>query len=261
MKTVKLLCATILVMMAMLGGTAQAASTADADTIFNWAERTYPTLLHPPAVSATAGEYYYRFYSGVGSYVAVQGERVLYLPAGVAMASVIEVGSVAALLAQAKASAGSFALTSTAFSEGQSMPVNHACSDLQGKDMSPPLAWTAAPGGTQSFALIVEDPDAPGGVWTHWIIYNLPASTTSLTEGYPLGATQEGGVKQALSDFGVAGYGGMCPPSGTHRYYFKLYALNGNISLPATAKRADFLSAINGRVLGEASLMGRYSAK
>lgn len=261
MKSIRMLFATILVLVAVFSGTAHAATTADADTIFNWAERTFPTLLNPPAASATAGEYYYRYYSGTRSYVAVRGERVLYLPAGAALTSVVDVGAVATLLAQATAATSSLALTSTAFAEGQTVPTNHACSDLQGKDMSPALAWTAAPSGTQSFAMIVEDPDAPGGIWTHWIIYNIPVSITSLTEGYPLGATQDGGVKQALSDFGVAGYGGMCPPSGTHRYYFKLYALSTTLSLPATAKRADFISAISGKVLGEASLMGRYSAK
>lgn len=240
---------------------ASAASTADADTIFNWAERSYPSLLFPPATSATAGEYYYRYYTGSASFVAVKGERVLYLPANTPIANVVDVGSVAALLAQASPAAGNFALTSTAFTEGQTIPVNHACADMQGKDMSPPLAWSGAPAGTQSFALLADDPDAPGGTWTHWIIYNIPAATTSLTEGYPLGASQSGGVMQGLSDWGVAGYGGMCPPSGTHRYYFKLYALKGVLNLAPGAKRSDFLAAINGAVLGEASLMGRYSAK
>lgn len=259
MKPFRVIFAVLWFLFATASNGVSAASNADADKIFNWAERTFAGLLYPPAASATLGEYYYRFYSGTQSYVAVKGERVLYLAGGTT--TIVDVGDVATFLAQANAATATFALTSTAFTEGQAIPTPHACADLQGKDMSPPLAWSAAPSGTQSFALIAEDPDAPGGIWTHWIIYNIPVSTTSLSEGYPLGAVQAGGVAQGLSDFGVAGYGGMCPPSGTHRYYFKLYALNSTITLPATAKRADFLGAINGRVLGEASLMGRYSAK
>lgn len=259
MKPIRTIFVLLITLFAALSGTVFAASTADSDKIFDWAERSFSSLLYPPAVSATYGEYYYRYYSGTKSYVAVKGARVLYATGGTT--NIVDVGDVAGFLAQANAAATTFALTSTAFAEGQAIPTQHACSDLRGKDMSPPLAWTAAPGGTKSFALIVEDPDAPAGIWTHWIVYNMSADTTSLTEGYPLGASQANGVMQALSDWSIAGYGGMCPPSGTHRYYFKLYALSSTITLPASATRADFLGAINGKVLGQASLMGKYSAQ
>ena len=110
-------------------------------------------------------------------------------------------------------------LTSSAITEGRPIPARHTC---DGRDVSPPLAWVEPAPGTQSFALISDDPDAPGKTWVHWVVYNLPASARSLPEGVPADAQLPDGARQGLTDFGRIGYGGPCPPSGTHRYFFKM---------------------------------------
>jgi Raf kinase inhibitor-like YbhB/YbcL family protein len=114
-------------------------------------------------------------------------------------------------------------ITSTAFKEGGMIPQQYTC---DGKDMSPPLAWTSIHEGTKSLALICDDPDAPVGTWAHWVLFNLPADVNELPEHVPSKKTLENGAKQGMNDFRKIGYGGPCPPGGTHRYYFELYALN-----------------------------------
>ena len=164
---------------------------------------------------------------------------------------------VALLLMGAAGEEGSmtFTLTSTAFSHGQAIPSTYTC---DGRDISPALAWTEPPSGTKSFALVSDDPDAPMGTWVHWVLYNLPASTRTLPEAYPTSAQLPGGSRQGKTDFGRAGYGGPCPPSGTHRYFFKLYALDAMFSLPPSLTKNDLLKSIKGHVLAEAELMGKY---
>jgi Raf kinase inhibitor-like YbhB/YbcL family protein len=152
----------------------------------------------------------------------------------------------------------SFAITSTAFQDGQAIPATYTC---DGQDISPPLAWTDPPAGTKRFALISDDPDAPMKTWVHWVLYNLPASARSLPEALPTDAKLTDGSQQGITDFGRSGYGGPCPPSGTHRYYFKLYALDAALSLPAKATKAQLEAAMKGHVLAQAQLMGTYRRK
>jgi Raf kinase inhibitor-like YbhB/YbcL family protein len=143
-------------------------------------------------------------------------------------------------------------ITSTAFEEGQPIPKKYSA---DGPNVSPPLAWDAPPAGTKSLALVCEDPDAPRGTWTHWVLFNLPAETRKLEEGAKL----PGGAVQGTNDFGKLGYGGPSPPPGKpHRYFFKLYALDTQLDLPAGARRQQLLDAVKGHVLAEGQLMGTY---
>jgi Raf kinase inhibitor-like YbhB/YbcL family protein len=147
-------------------------------------------------------------------------------------------------------------LTSTAFQAGQTIP-RQCTSD--GKDVSPPLHWNSPPAGTNSFALICEDPDATRGTWTHWVVYNLPSDARSLSEDVPRQETLPDGTLQGTNDFGKVGYGGPAPPPGKpHRYFFKLYALDGHLDLPAGATRKQLLEAMAGHTLAEGQLMGTY---
>jgi Raf kinase inhibitor-like YbhB/YbcL family protein len=148
-----------------------------------------------------------------------------------------------------------FQLTSPAFAEGADIPTVFTC---DGQDRSPPLHWSRAPAGTQSFTLIVDDPDAPGRTFTHWVLFDVPAVQSDLPEGFQPGQVGTSG----RGDFGRTGYGGPCPPSGSHRYFFKLFALNvPSIGLQEGASRAEVERAMQGHVLGQAQLMGRYSRR
>jgi len=147
-------------------------------------------------------------------------------------------------------------LTSPAFEDGGTIPKQYT---RDGPDVSPPLAWTAVPKGTKSLALICDDPDAPMGTWVHWVIFNLPSDVGELPKNVPALRALASRAKQGTNDFGRIGYGGPCPPSGTHRYYFKLYALDTELNLEAGATKAELLDALDGHVLGEGQLMGRYS--
>jgi hypothetical protein len=150
-------------------------------------------------------------------------------------------------------------LTSAAFTEGSPIPVKYTC---DGQDVSPPLKWSGAPEGARSFALIADDPDAPAGTWVHWVLYNLPASAAELPEGVPTSESIAGGGKQGRNDFGRFGYGGPCPPRGNpHRYFFKLYALDTELNLPAHAAKPDVERAMRGHILAEEQLMGTYKRK
>lgn len=150
-------------------------------------------------------------------------------------------------------------LTSPAFAEGQSIPIDHTCDD---DNVSPPLHWEAAPIRTKSFAVICDDPDAPAGTWVHWVLYNVAASTSALPEGLPTTETLPGGARQGLNDFSRPGYGGPCPPPGKpHRYFFKLYALDAELVLNPRPTKADLLRAMQGHLLAEASLMGTYQRR
>jgi Raf kinase inhibitor-like YbhB/YbcL family protein len=147
-------------------------------------------------------------------------------------------------------------LTSAAFADGQPIPVKYTADSL---DISPPLAWTNVPPGTKSLALIADDPDAPAGTWVHWMIYDLPPTTTTLGEDQPGLAQFKNGAKQGLNDFKKTGYNGPAPPLGkAHRYQFKLYALNAMTGLPPGATKAALFKAMDGHLLGEGQLMGTY---
>jgi len=149
-----------------------------------------------------------------------------------------------------------FTITSTDFKDGEKIPKVFSC---DGDDLSPELKWTGAPEGTLSFVLMVEDPDAPVGTFTHWIVYDLPATLNELPRG--IGNEMAEVIKEGVSDFGFTGYGGPCPPKGhgTHRYNFILRAVDlPTLGLPASAKRSEVKSAIKDHVLGEARLTGTY---
>jgi Raf kinase inhibitor-like YbhB/YbcL family protein len=146
-------------------------------------------------------------------------------------------------------------LTSTSIQGGQ-IPAKFTCN---GAGVSPQLAWTAPPAGTASFALIVTDPDAPGGTFTHWVLYDLPAGARALPEGLPNQGQLADGARQGRNDFGNLGYGGPCPPGHSpHHYVFTLYALNAKLNLPAGATRTQVEAAMQGRTLARGELIGLY---
>ena len=146
-------------------------------------------------------------------------------------------------------------LTSAVFSEGEMIPVRHTC---DGEDVSPPLNWTGAPDETAGLALVCDDPDAPVGTWDHWVLFNIPAETTGLPEAIPADATLESGAVHGCNSWGRLGYGGPCPPGGTHRYFFYLYALSARLSLQSGVTKQQLQQAMQGLVLDQGQLMGRY---
>lgn len=153
----------------------------------------------------------------------------------------------------------SLSLISTAFSDGSEIPKLYTC---QGDDISPPLAWSGVPEGTQSLVLIVDDPDAPDPaapqrVWVHWVLFNLPADSTGLPQAVSPGALPEG-TQEGLNDWERTGYGGPCPPVGRHRYFHKLYALDTRLEGLATPTKREVEAAMRGHVLAEAVLLGTY---
>jgi Raf kinase inhibitor-like YbhB/YbcL family protein len=143
-------------------------------------------------------------------------------------------------------------LSSFAFENGQPIPKRHTG---DGDDVSPPLAWTEPPAGTKSFALICDDPDAPRGVWVHWVLFNLPADLREMPED----PSTPAGAREGTNDFGYTGYGGPAPPRGkAHRYFFKLYALDQMLDLAAGVKKDQVVAACQGHILAEAQWMGTY---
>ncbi len=149
-------------------------------------------------------------------------------------------------------------VTSAAFGDGGMIPSKYTC---DGNDISPPLAWEGIPEGTKSIALIADDPDAPMGTWVHWVVYNLPPETKELPEKMPLSEELDNGAKQGMMSFKRVGYGGPCPPSGTHRYFFKVYALDTVIEASGTLDKSKLLKAMEGHILAHGQIMGRYRRK
>lgn len=149
-----------------------------------------------------------------------------------------------------------FSLTSPAFVHEQAIPTSYTC---DGDDVSIPLHWADAPPETRAFALVMEDPDAPAGSFTHWVLYDLPAKVRELEEGVPKVEQLPSGARQGLNDFHRVGYGGPCPPPGPpHRYYLTLYALDRPTNLGTLATKGQVLEAIRDHVLAQAQIMGRY---
>jgi Raf kinase inhibitor-like YbhB/YbcL family protein len=146
-------------------------------------------------------------------------------------------------------------LTSTVFNEGAMIPRPYTC---DGPNVSPSLRWETVPAGAKTLALICDDPDAPTGTWVHWVLYNLPADAKGLIENVPKQERLAGGGLQGTNDFREIGYDGPCPPNSTHRYFFKLYALDAELALDARATKEQLLKAMEGHVLGEGQLMGKY---
>lgn len=140
-------------------------------------------------------------------------------------------------------------ITSAVFKEGELIPNIYTC---KGKNINPPVQIADVPAGTRSLALILDDPDAPGGTWVHWVMWNISPATGGIEENsVPTGAVQ------GKNSWGNSGYGGPCPPSGVHRYFFKIYALNTALSLPSSDGKKDLEKAMKGHILAEGQLMGR----
>ena len=146
-------------------------------------------------------------------------------------------------------------VTSTAFQEGGMIPKQYTC---DGADISPPLSWSGVPEGVKSLALVSDDPDAPMGTWVHWVLFNIPPSTHELPENVPPDETLSSGTRHGVTDFGRFGYGGPCPPGGTHRYFFKLYALDTMLDLSGRVTKTDLLNAMRDHIMAEGQLMGKY---
>lgn len=152
-----------------------------------------------------------------------------------------------------------FEMKTDAFQSNEMIPARYTC---DAEDLSPALYWQNYPAGTKSFALISDDPDAPVGTWVHWVVYNIPVTVSQLEEGLGNQTTISDGTKQGITDFGRPGYGGPCPPPGKpHRYYFKLYALDTLLALPEHQTKSTLLQAMQGHILAEAELIGRYQRK
>jgi len=164
-------------------------------------------------------------------------------------------GAVAILLsaiASFAAGGATMKITSSAFHEGANIPSKFTC---DGSDTSPPLQIAGVPSGAKSLVLIVDDPDAPSGLFTHWLVWNIPPQSGSIAEG---SAPQ--GV-QGANDFGKSGYRGPCPPPGTHRYSFKIFALDRELELRSGAKRSQVDAAMKGHVIAQGELVGRYAKR
>lgn len=147
-------------------------------------------------------------------------------------------------------------VSSPAFQDGDRIPAKYTC---EGQDVSPLLAWSEPPVGTQSLALIVDDPDAPGGVFTHWVLFNIPSDSRELPEAVLARTQLPSGALQGESDFGKIGYGGPCPPPGRpHRYQFTFYALDQHLDLKAGVSKKQLLDAMQGHILAQGRLMGTY---
>ncbi|MBN2382127.1 YbhB/YbcL family Raf kinase inhibitor-like protein [bacterium] len=147
-------------------------------------------------------------------------------------------------------------ITSTAFQSGGKIPARYTC---KGEDVSPPLSWSGVPVGTQSLVLIMDDPDAPIGTWVHWVYFNIPPDLTGLPEKTVKSKRPQIGGIQGMTDFRMVGYGGPCPPSGTHRYYFKLFALDTELKLDSDATKVAVEKAMAGHILAKGTLMGKFT--
>jgi Raf kinase inhibitor-like YbhB/YbcL family protein len=165
--------------------------------------------------------------------------------------------SVSGVRAQKGGETMNFTISTSAFREGGTIPVQYTC---DGSDISPPLKWEGSPAGTKSFAIIMDDPDAPSGTFIHWVIYDIPADTNILSEGLAKDPDLSKGIKQGISSFRRTGYGGPCPPPGSpHRYFFTIYALDIQITgLVSKASKQDVENKIKGHIIGKAIVMGKY---
>lgn len=147
-------------------------------------------------------------------------------------------------------------ISSDAFKNGSEIPSQYTC---KGQNISPKLTWRGAPPNTKSFALIMDDPDAPGGTFCHWIIYNIPPNKQELASGIPASSNLQDGSRQGINDFRRVGYSGPCPPPGKpHRYFFHLYALNTDLAITGSVDRNGLLKAIEGHIIAKGDLMGLF---
>ena len=149
-------------------------------------------------------------------------------------------------------------ITSNSFNSEAMIPSEYSC---DGTDISPHLSWTGAPEETKSFALICDDPDAPIGIWVHWVLFNIPGTTTEIPENFLIKSGDINGAQGGVNDYRKLDYGGPCPPSGTHRYFFKIYALDAKIKADEGITKKELLNKMNGHIIGQGELMGRYKRK
>jgi Raf kinase inhibitor-like YbhB/YbcL family protein len=150
-------------------------------------------------------------------------------------------------------------ISSSAFKDGQPIPIQYTC---DGKNISPPLTWKGAPGNTQSFVLMVDDPDSPTGIWTHWTVFNVPSDVSELTEDFAKTHAATPAAKDGMNSFKKVGYGGPCPPAGKpHHYFFKIYALDISLDLQPGASRNDIEAGMKKHILAIGQLMGTYQRK
>lgn len=174
----------------------------------------------------------------------------------IAFVSCLIIAAVQPCLAQSGSKADrTIEMTSTAFQQGGMIPKQYTCS---GKNISPPLAWSGVPQDAKSIALIVDDPDAPGRTYVHWVVFNMPPARRGLPENVRPGKTIPGGGQQGVTTGRKNGYLGPCPPSGTHRYFFKLYVLDTMLDLKSGSSKNELLKAIEGHVINRGQLMGTY---
>jgi len=159
-------------------------------------------------------------------------------------------------IAMAQHPTANLTVSSSGFASGASIPNKYSC---KGEDVSPALEWTGAPANTAAFAIIMDDPDAPAGTWMHWVMWSVPATAHSLPEGVPRREQLPDGARQGRNSFGKIGYYGPCPPPGqTHRYFFRVYALDRKLDLQAGADRSQLDAAMNGHVLAHSEYMGTF---
>ncbi len=149
-------------------------------------------------------------------------------------------------------------IKSPEFKSEDMMPAKYTC---DGGNFSPPLSWDGIPKDAKSLVLICDDPDAPMGTWVHWLIYNMPPASKGLQEGVLPVESFSHDTKQGINDFKEIGYGGPCPPSGVHRYFFKLYALDSKLNLPAGATKKELLVAMKEHILAQAEMIGKYEKR
>jgi len=144
---------------------------------------------------------------------------------------------------------------SPVFKDGEMIPLKYTC---DGENVSPPIMWSEPPAEAKSMVLINDDPDAPAGTWVHWVVYNIPSTVNGFEENIPTGARTPDGALQGTTDFGTIGYGGPCPPSGIHRYFFKVYALDIDLPFEEGATKKQVVDAMKGHILAQGQIMGRY---
>jgi Raf kinase inhibitor-like YbhB/YbcL family protein len=179
------------------------------------------------------------------------------IPSAASPTPEVETATAGPTAAATEPAGATLTVSSTDFSEGETIPDQYTCN---GANISPPLSWEGAPPGTQSFAVIMDDPDAPSGDFVHWVLYDIAATTTSLQAAVPAGEQVPGVGTHGVNGANQPGYIGACPPSGEHRYQFKVYALDGVLGLAPRATKADLLSAMEGRILAQGQLVGLYAS-
>ena len=177
----------------------------------------------------------------------------LILRTGLLLLLILTVPDAVPLFAKEGKNMTEMKLTSSAFLNATAIPGTYTC---DGKDLNPPLSITGVPREAKSLALVMDDPDAPAGVWVHWVLWNIDPGTARIEQG-----STPAGAQQGLNSWQRTGYGGPCPPSGTHRYYFRLYALKERLELQAQATRKELDRAMAGKVLAHCELLGLYGRK